>query len=320
MPPTPAPLGLLCPRAAPSRAAAIVVPARPAVAGAWVAHGSAWLPTNEGTTAATVLVADVRGFTGLSRRLGAAATAAFLNRLFGAIVPCIEAEAGSIDKFIGDAVLAVFGLQMAKGDEADRAVRAAIAIQRRVADLNRTAPHAAGTAIAVAIGIDAGEVFFGRVGAGTWVAPTVIGANVNSAFALQQACKRCHASILISAAVRRHLADRYCLRLLDAPRPHEPPLYDFGETAPVYEVLDHHSETTFPGLRAALRHYHRGLAASRAGRFAAAERAFAAALALNEHDPLCRIHAERCRRLRAAEMTDLCNATKRLGVRRRVRL
>lgn len=320
MPPTPAPLGLLCPRAAPSRAAAIVVPARPATAGAWVAHGSTWPPTNEGTAAATVLVADVRGFTGLSRRLGAAATAAFLNRLFGAIVPCIEAEAGSIDKFIGDAVLAVFGLPIAEGDETDRAVRAAIAIQRRVADLNRTAPHAAGTAIAVAIGIDAGEVFFGRVGAGTWVAPTVIGANVNSAFALQQACKRCHASILISASVRRQLADRYYLRLLDAPRLDEPPLYDFGETAPVYEVLDHHSERTFPGLRAALRYYHRGLAAGRAGRFAAAERAFAAALALNEHDPLCRIHAERCRRLRAAEMTDLCNATKHLGVRPCVRL
>ena len=320
MPPTPAPLGLLCPRAAPSRAAAIVVPARPAVAGVSVARGSAWLPTNEGVAAATVLVADVRGFTGISRHLGAAATAAFLNRLFGAIVPCIEAEAGSIDKFIGDAVLAVFGPPVAEGEEADRAVRAAIAIQRRVAEINRTAQSTGAASIAVAIGINAGEVFFGRVGAGTWVAPTVIGANVNSAFALQQACKGCHAGILISASVRRQLADHYCLRLLDAPRLHEPPLYDFGETAPVYEVLDHHSETTFPGLRAALRYYHRGLAASRAGRFAAAERAFAAALALNEHDPLCRLHAERCRRLRAAEMTDLCNATKRLGVRRRVRL
>lgn len=321
MPPTPAPLGLPCPLAAPSRAVAVVVPARPpAATEAWVGRSSGWPPTFEGTAAATVLVADVRGFTGISRRLGATATAAFLNRLFGAIVPCIEAETGSIDKFIGDAVLAVFGLPIAEGDEADRAVRAAIAIQRRVAEINRTAPHAAGTAIAIAIGIDSGEVFFGRVGAGTWVAPTVIGANVNSAFALQQACKRCHASILISASVRRQLADRYCLRLLDAPRLDEPPLYDFGETAPVYEVLDYHSETTFPGLRAVLRHYHRGLAAHRAGRFAAAERALAAALALNEHDPLCRIHAERSRRLRAAEMTDLCNATKRLGVRHRVRL
>ena len=233
MPPTPAPLGVLCPLAAPGRTAK-------------AAHRPGWLPTNEGIAHATVLVADLRGFTGISRRLGAAATAAFLNRLFGAIVPCIETEAGSIDKFIGDAVLAVFGLPFAEGDEADRAVRAAIAIQRRVADLNRTPSRAAGTAIAVAIGIDAGEVYFGCVGAAPYAAPTVIGAHVNAAFALQEACKPSDAGILISAAVRRQLAGRYCLRLIEAPSPDRPPPDERGQdgdrgSAPFYEVLDHHS-------------------------------------------------------------------------------
>ena len=285
MPPAPAPLGLICPPAAPGRTAAIrgaaetaiVVPARPSAApGALVAPGSGWRPTSEGTARATILVADVRGFTGISRRLGAAATAAFLNRLFGAIVPCIETETGSIDKFIGDAVLAVFGLPFAGGDEADRAVRAAIKIQRTINDLNLTAPDAAGSAIAIAIGIDAGEVFFGRVGAGPNAAPTVIGASVNAAFALQEACKPSGAGILIGAAVRRHLSGRYCLRLIEAPSankplPDEPEQDGARGTAPAYEVLDHCSKATFPGL---------------------------------------------C----AAKMTNLCNATKRGGVRRRVRL
>lgn len=285
MPSTPAPLGLLCPLAAPGRTAAtavaadtaLVLPAGPAAApGARGARGSGRLPTGEGTARATILVADVRGFTGISRRLGAAATAAFLNRLFGAIVPCIETEAGSIDKFIGDAVLAVFGLPFAGGDEADRAVRAAIAIQRTIHDLNRTAPDAAGTAIAIAIGIDAGEVFFGRVGAAPYAAPTVIGASVNAAFALQEACKLSGAGILISAAVRPALAGRYCLRLIEAPGANRPLPDEPGQNgdrggAAVYEVLDHCREATFPAPR-------------------------------------------------AAEMTNLCNATKRLGVRRRVRL
>jgi adenylate cyclase len=233
MPPTPAPLGLLCPRAAQSRAAG-------------GARGPGPLPTNEGIARATVLVADLRGFTGISRRLGAAATAAFLNRLFAAIVPCIEAEAGSIDKFIGDAVLAVFGLPFAGGDEADRAVRAAIAIQRTIADLNRATSHAAGTTIAIAIGIDAGEVFFGCIGAAPYAAPTVIGSSVNTAFALQEACKPSCAGILISAAVRHHLAGRYCLRLVEAPGGIRPTPDETGQdgdrgAAPVYEVLDYQS-------------------------------------------------------------------------------
>lgn len=254
----PAPPGLPCPPAVRSRAATIAAPAEPslvepalpaAALGAAIARGSTWLAPNEGVAPATMLVADVRGFTGICRRLGAAATAAFLNRLFGAIVPCIEAEAGSIDKFIGDAVLAVFGLPLAGDDEADRALRAAIAVQRAVAELNRGARHAAGTHLAIAIGIDAGEVFFGRIGAATCGAPTVIGASVNAAFALQKACKRYQAGILIRAAVRRHLAGRYCLRRLDAPCVHEPSLDEAGETEPVYEVLDHHSEATLPGRR-----------------------------------------------------------------------
>lgn len=267
MPPAPASVGLSCP---------LVASGRAAVRGAGSACDPSWLPTDEGVVRATILVADVRDFTGISRRLGAAATAAFLNRLFGAIVPCIETETGSIDKFIGDAVLAVFGLPFAGGDEADRAVRAAIKIQRTINDLNLTAPDAAGSAIAIAIGIDAGEVFFGRVGAGPNAAPTVIGASVNAAFALQEACKPSGAGILIGTAVRRHLSGRYCLRLIEVPSanralPDEPGQNGDRGTAPAYEVLDHCSEATFPGL---------------------------------------------C----AAKMTNLCNATKRGGVRRRVRL
>lgn len=254
----PAPPVSSCPLAVRSRAGTIAAPAEPSIVepagpaaapGAAIARDSSWLTTNEGTAPATMLVADLRGFTGISRRLGAAATAAFLNRLFGAIVPCIEAEAGRIDKFIGDAVLAVFGLAPAAGAEADRALRAAIAIQRAIAELNRAALHPAGTSLAIAIGIDAGEVFFGRIGAATCAAPTVIGASVNAAFALQKACKRYQAGILISAAVRRHLAGRYCLRRLDAPCVHEPSLDEAGETEPVYEVLDHRSEATLPGRR-----------------------------------------------------------------------
>lgn len=252
--------------------------------------GEAWQPkTCEGTAHAAILVADVRGFSSISRRLGARASAAFLNRLFAATAPCIEDQGGIIDTFIGDAILAVFGPPGADDAPEDFAVRAAIAIQRTLRRFNRTFPPAGGAAIAMGIGIHSGEVFFGPVGSPGRAVRTVIGPSVNAAFALEKTCKRFRSGILVSAAARRRLEGRYVLRLLDAPEKGA-----IAATAPLYEVLDQHTEATFPHLREALRAYHRGLAAFRAGRSSAAAQAFAAALTLNADDPLFRYHAERC--------------------------
>src|SRR5471030_1052413 len=84
----------------------------------------------------TVLFSDIRGFTTLSEQLGAHGIVSLLNEYFTLMVDCIQGEEGMLDKFIGDAIMAAFGIPVAHEDDADRAVRAAIAMMRALRTWN----------------------------------------------------------------------------------------------------------------------------------------------------------------------------------------
>ncbi len=102
----------------------------------------------------TVLFADIAGYTKLSSELGAEETHALLNRYFEAVDGIVDSYGGSIDKHIGDNVMAVFGAPVAHDDDPLRAVRAAFDIQQRMSDLSGEV----GRALQVHIGIASGQV------------------------------------------------------------------------------------------------------------------------------------------------------------------
>jgi adenylate cyclase len=154
---------------------------------------------------ATILFSDIRGFTTLSEELGAQGTVAFLNEYFSLMVECIAHEEGMLDKFIGDAIMAAFGLPMAHADDEDRAVRAAIAMVRACQRWSHERVQRGQPPVEMGIGLNTDMVVSGNIGSAKRMDYTVIGDGVNLASRLESACKAYSAQILISENTFRRL-------------------------------------------------------------------------------------------------------------------
>jgi adenylate cyclase len=155
---------------------------------------------------ATVLFSDIRSFTTLTEELGAQGTVTLLNEYFSIMVECIQAEGGMLDKFIGDAIMALWGAPIAHEDDPDRAMLAAMDMQRALKDLNAKWQNDGRPEVAIGIGINHGEVFAGNIGSHRRLEYTVIGDSVNVASRL---CGRAdRGEILISQRFYDQLKER----------------------------------------------------------------------------------------------------------------
>ena len=133
----------------------------------------------------TVLFADLTGSTALGEQLDPERLRALLSEYFGAMATVIESWGGVIEKFIGDAVMAVFGIPTAHEDDAERALQAALAMQARLTELNAEIAERHGVQLAMRIGVNSGEVIAGTGGDQF----LVTGDAVNVAARLQQTAK-----------------------------------------------------------------------------------------------------------------------------------
>jgi adenylate cyclase len=157
-------------------------------------------------TEATVLFADIRGFTTMCEGMPPARVFDLLNSFFGEMVAEVFAERGLLDKYIGDAVMAVFGVPIRNEDHAACAVRTALAMIRRLEELN--AEHFFGEVqIKVGIGIHTGPLMAGQVGCLERMEYTVMGDTVNVASRLQSLTKEYAVPILVSEAARAAISD-----------------------------------------------------------------------------------------------------------------
>jgi class 3 adenylate cyclase/Tfp pilus assembly protein PilF len=131
----------------------------------------------------TVLFADLSGYTAVAERLDPEFVKALVDRSLRRLAEEVERYGGSVDKFIGDNVMAVFGAPVAHEDDAERAVRTALAMQDAMEEINRDLDDRHGVSFALRVGVNTGEVLAGAVGDGY----TVTGDTVNVAARLQSA-------------------------------------------------------------------------------------------------------------------------------------
>ncbi|WP_431854684.1 adenylate/guanylate cyclase domain-containing protein [Azospirillum sp.] len=152
----------------------------------------------------TVLFTDIRGFSRLAEHLGAADTAALLNDHFTQVAACIEAEDGTVDKFIGDSIMAFWGAPDEQADHAARALRAAHAIARAIHADNRERAARGQPPIRVSIGLHSGPVVVGNIGSASRINYTIVGDTVNVTARVEELASRVQGedeiSVLASAA------------------------------------------------------------------------------------------------------------------------
>lgn len=151
----------------------------------------------------TLMFCDVVGFTGFAAEAEAREVIGRLNALFDVVVPLIDAEGGHVDKFEGDGLMAVFGPPEGFPDHADRAVRAAMEINRRVNGKRE------GGGFEIGIGINTGSVVAGSVGGGGRLNFSVIGDAVNVAARVEGATRRTGDAVLLTEATRERLGSGF---------------------------------------------------------------------------------------------------------------
>ena len=129
----------------------------------------------------SIVMSDLRGFSGLSERLGPERMIGLLNRYLGAMTPVILGHRGTINEFIGDAILVLFGAPFERPDDAERAVRCAWAMQRRMAAFNAESLAQGLPALVMGIAVHSGRVVAGNIGSQDRMKYGVVGPAVNLA-------------------------------------------------------------------------------------------------------------------------------------------
>lgn len=150
---------------------------------------------------ATVLFSDIRGFTAMSEKLAPEEVVGRLNEYLQVMTDQVFDNEGAVDKYVGDAIMALFGVPIPHPDHARRAVATAIAMQERLLELQAKWKSEGLAAIDIGVGINTGEMVVGNIGARDRLDFTVIGDSVNLASRVESLNKEVGSRILITRAV-----------------------------------------------------------------------------------------------------------------------
>ncbi len=166
----------------------------------------------------TLLFTDIRGFTSISEHYPPEQVVGLLNRYFSEVTEVIFEYEGTLDKFIGDAVMAFWGAPIRVTDHAERAVLAAVAIHRRLEAFNRRLEADGEPVLHTGLGLHTGEVVLGNIGSERKLDYTVIGDNVNLGSRIEGLTSKYACPVLISETTREALPAEFSCALVDQVR------------------------------------------------------------------------------------------------------
>ncbi|MBS0618016.1 MAG: hypothetical protein JSR44_07495 [Spirochaetes bacterium] len=238
----------------------------------------------------SVLFADIRNFTALAESMNSADTFRFINSYLKRMGPIIQKEHGFIDKFIGDAIMALFS------EPVNNAVDAAIAMRSELEIFNEHRRSSGYATIEIGIGINTGSIMLGTVGSTGRLDTTVIGDAVNLSSRIESLTKRYGAHILITDSVHRLLEniDKYDLREIDS-------VVVKGKTQPVvvYEIFNNDADTLKAQKTAILSDFALGLAFYKSADFKQAIERFDRCIQICPNDKPSQLYFDRCKKLAA---------------------
>ncbi|MGG6293188.1 GAF domain-containing protein [Leptolyngbya sp. AN02str] len=236
----------------------------------------------------TILFSDIRGYTSLTEHMEAADVVALLNNYFETMVEAVFNYEGTLDKFIGDALMAVFGAPLPLHNHAAMAVQSALDMRRRLAEFNEHRRISNQPTIRIGIGISSGEVVSGNIGSQKRMDYTVIGNGVDISSRLEGVTKEYGCDIILSEFTYGLCREQVWVRELDR-------IQVKGKTQPVdiYELLGDRTHPLPDPMQEFLHLYQQGRHAYKHQRFQDAIRCFEQARRIKEGDRAVLVHLER---------------------------
>lgn len=235
----------------------------------------------------TILFSDIRGYTTLTENLEASDVVALLNQYFETMVEAVFSHEGTLDKFIGDALMAVFGAPLPLRDNhAWMAVKSALDMRKRLKDFNESRPNE--PQIKIGIGMSSGEVVSGNIGSQKRMDYTVIGDGVNLSSRLEQLTKLYGCDIILSEMTYNLCGDRIWVRELDKVR-----VKCKNNAVNIYELIDYKTQALDDEWVEFLGYYNLGRQAYLARDFALAIQHFEVAQKIRSDDRAVEIHIGR---------------------------
>jgi adenylate cyclase len=247
----------------------------------------------------TILFSDIRGYTTLTENLQAEEVVSMLNEYFESMVEAVFKHKGTLDKYIGDAIMAVFGSPLPLEKHAQMAVATSLEMRCRLQELNERREALNQPKIRIGIGINSDTVISGNIGSSKRMEFTAIGDGVNLGSRLESVSKQYGCDIIISDNTYKFCADDIWARELDFIR-----VKGRNEPVSIYELVGKRNDPIPETKQQLIEHYHKGREYYLQRKFTEAQMEFVKALTADANDKAAMLYLGRCQHWLQSPPTD----------------